>query len=196
MAPVCSAATTLQTFSWQSQVSNCQTRAERQMSGAFLDFLCMSTLPLLTNILHASGDSLYIWDPHGHHLSASGKKDSATSAAKQYQHVGGQSDLVSRFHDQFAAWDFGGPAVDVSSRVECTLFRLPLRSISQAQRSSMCTVGKQPPAHTQPEIVALLFMQFAWLVACDARGAGAVVATHDVECRVPRTLGMRSRLFS
>ncbi|BDA44284.1 probable Sacsin [Coccomyxa sp. Obi] len=94
----------------------------------------------LTDLLMAvSGDSLYIWDPHGHHLSASGKKDSAVSAAKQYQHVGGQSDLVSRFHDQFAIWDFGGPAVHVSSRVASTLIRLPLRSISQAQRSSVCT---------------------------------------------------------
>ena len=92
-------------------------------------------------MLCLTGDSLYIWDPHGHHLSASGKKGSGASAAKQYQHVGGESDLVARFADQFSAWDFGGPSVDISSRLDCTLIRLPLRSATQAPGSSVCQVG-------------------------------------------------------
>ena len=93
------------------------------------------------NLLDCSaGDSLYIWDPHGHYLSASGKKGSSSSAAKQYHHVGGESNLVARFADQFAAWDFGGPSADVRSKIDCTLIRLPLRSISQAQSSALCTV--------------------------------------------------------
>ena len=54
--------------------------------------------------------------------------------------MGGESDLVARFADQFAAWDFGGSSVDIRSKTDCTLIRLPLRSDSQAQSSSVCAV--------------------------------------------------------
>jgi hypothetical protein len=86
----------------------------------------------------SSGDSLYMWDPHGHHLNASAGDGLASSAAKQYQHAASKSNLTARFADQFLVWDFGGQ--DVSSRVDCTLIRLPLRSASQGASSQLSKV--------------------------------------------------------
>lgn len=86
-----------------------------------------------------TGDSLYMWDPHGHYLTASTTKPAAPSgAAKQYQHVGNHSNLTQRFADQFSVWDFGG--LDITTRVNCTLIRLPLRSAVQAENSDLSKV--------------------------------------------------------
>ena len=79
-----------------------------------------------------------MWDPHGRHLSAAGSAAAPAGAGKQYALMGEGAELVQRFRDQFAPWDFAGGAQ--RRRAARTLLRLPLRTPDQAEASDICKV--------------------------------------------------------
>ena len=85
-----------------------------------------------------SGDSLCIWDPAGRHLMKS------APAASEYKCTGKHAQLVTQFPDQFCHWDFGG--MDVGKTMHSTLIRLPLRTLSMAESSTLSKVA--PYSHT------------------------------------------------
>ena len=83
-----------------------------------------------------AGNNLFLWDPHGRHLAASSGAGANTGVGHQYSLAGDSSLLLAQFKDQFAPWDFAGPAPS-----PCTLIRLPLRTPGQAQRSDISKVA-------------------------------------------------------
>ncbi|KAL4545625.1 hypothetical protein Ndes2526B_g00282 [Nannochloris sp. 'desiccata'] len=108
---------------------------------------------MLTDVIQVvSGDSFYIFDPSATHLaidtggieekndaggnglrpgSASSSIGSSTGHAKQYRYAG--TDLPRRFADQFSVWDWAGQKdFTISSPIDATLIRLPLRTAPMA----------------------------------------------------------------
>ena len=60
------------------------------------------------------------------------------AAANEYKCTGKHAQLVTQFPDQFCHWDFGG--MDVRKTMHSTLIRLPLRTLSMAESSTLSKV--------------------------------------------------------
>ena len=94
----------------------------------------MTRLPLVKwfkcKTTHTLADgNLYISDPNGAALDV---RASGEGAFKQYTL---DVDMLSKFDDQFACFDFAGAAAVTSG--SGTLIRLPLRTSEQAQNSAI-----------------------------------------------------------
>ena len=61
------------------------------------------------------------------------------AAANEYKCTGKHAQLVTQFPDQFGHWDFGG--MDVRKTMHSTLIRLPLRTLSMAESSTLSKVA-------------------------------------------------------
>ena len=71
------------------------------------------------------------------------------AAANEYKCTGKHAQLVTQFPDQFCHWDFGG--MDVKKTMHSTLIRLPLRTLSMAESSTLSKVVLLSPTCLDPE---------------------------------------------
>ena len=71
------------------------------------------------------------------------------AAANEYKCTGEHAQLVTQFPDQFSHWDFGG--MDVRKTMHSTLIRLPLRTLSMAESSTLSKVVLWFPSCPDPQ---------------------------------------------